>query len=325
MGVLRGLIKNRLAYIIVAVLLLGLFPVLPTYAKSMLTQILIFGIFAMSLNLLVGYTGLFSLGHAAFFGIGGYTAAIFITKLGITSFWVVAPTAIIVTGLFAAVFGVIVLRVSGIYFLFITMALGEVMAGVALKWQSVTNGANGIIGIGLPDLNLPWDMDTNSFYYFVIAILALTGFLLSRLVKSPFGQAIQGIREDERLMQHLGYNTWLYKYTIFIISAMLTGVAGVLYGYFSGIFVPSYLNVEMSTMAALMVIIGGSSMLFGPLLGAGLILFLQYYTSIFAQARWPLILGVVFVLSVVFLKQGVSVYLVKISERIVGRYGSSRS
>jgi branched-chain amino acid transport system permease protein len=305
--------RERLApwvtYLSVVIMLALLFPMVPAYAKTMMTQILIFGIFSMSLNLLIGYTGLFSLGHAALFGAGGYTSAILIIHFGVTNFWLAAIAGILAATVTAAIFGVIVLRVTGIYFLFITLALGELLGGVALKWDSLTGGTSGLIGIGYPDLGVPVPINEVSFFYLVLIILIICSFLLYRFVHSPFGCALQGIREDERLMQHLGYNTWLFKYITFIIAGAFAGVAGVLFGYFINILVPTYLTVTMSTTVALMVIIGSSSTIFGPILGAAIILFLQYYASVFSPERWPLILGSAFVITVIFLPGGVGIYL----------------
>ncbi len=301
-----------------------MFPVLPPYTKSMLTQILIFGIFAMSLNLLIGYTGLFSLGHAAFFGVGGYTSAILITRFGITSFWLAAPAGILVAALIAAVAGVIAIRSAGIYFLFITLTIGELLADAILKWKSMTGGATGIIGIGYPDLGLPFAINDTSFYYLVLIILIICAFLLYRFVNSPFGRTLQGIREDERLIQHLGYNTWLYKYITFIIAGAFAGMSGVLFGHFNSIIVASHLSVVMSVTAVLMVIVGSSSTIFGPVLGAAVVIFLEYYASVFTPERWPLILGGVFVITVMFLRGGISVHLIRLWNRVTYGYGSAK-
>ena len=305
-----------LPYLLACAFLLVLFPLLPAYTGSMLTQILIFGIFAMSLNLLVGYSGMFSVGHAAFFGVGGYTAAILTVKLGISSFWLATPAGILMAGIVAAVFGVIALRTQGLYFLFITLALGELISGVAFKWNTLTGGYSGIVGIGYPDINLPFSLSDASFYYLVLIIFIICAFLIYRLVHSPFGSALQGIRDDERLMEHLGYNTWLHKYIIYIISGLFAGVAGILFGHSNSIIVPSHLSVTMSVTAILMVIIGGSSVVFGPVLGAAVVLFLQYYASVYTPERWPLILGGVFVISVMFLRGGISIHLLKLWNRI---------
>jgi branched-chain amino acid transport system permease protein len=319
---LRQRLVSYVPYIIIVIILLVLFPLVPAYAKSMLTQILIFGLFAMSLNLLVGYLGLFSLGHAAFFGVGGYTSAILVTKFGITSFWLAAPAGILLTVVVAAILGVIALRVTGMYFLFVTMAFGELLSAVALKWTSMTGGADGTVGIGYPNLGLPFSIHETSFYYLVLIIVVISAFLMYRLVNSPFGRALQGIREDERLMQHLGYNTWLFKYITYIIAALFAGVAGILFAHFNNIFVSSYLDVTMSTTVALMIIIGSSSMIFGPITGSAVILFLQYYISIFTPARWPLVLGAVFVIAIMFLRKGISFYIIYLWKRMVGHGGA---
>ena len=289
----------------------------------MLTQILIFSIFAMSLNLLIGYSGLFSLGHAAFFGVGGYTTGILIIHFGMTNFWLPALAGVLMATLTAAVCGILVLRLTGIYFLFVTLALGQLLAAVVQKVPRWTGGTQGLIGIGYPDLGLPFTMNATSFYYFVLVILIICAFLLYRIVNSPFGHALQGIREDEHLLRHLGYNTWLYKYIAFIIAGTFAGVAGILYGHFNSILIPGYLDAMTSTTVALMVILGGASTIFGPILGAAVVLFLQYYASIFVPERWPLILGAVFVLSVTFLRQGIGVYSLRLLNRIGYRYGSA--
>jgi branched-chain amino acid transport system permease protein len=164
-------------------------------------------------------------------------------------------------------------------------------------------------------------MDETSFYYFVLVILIICAFLMYRFITSPFGRALQGIREDERLMQHLGYNTWLSKYITFIVAGLFAGVAGILFGHSNSILVSSNLSVTMSTMVMLMVIIGGSTTVFGPVIGAAVVLFLQYYASILTPERWPLVLGGAFVVSVMFLRGGVSIYLLRLWNIIKRRYG----
>ena len=319
----KELLASYRPYIIAIIVLAAIFPAIPPYGKSMLTQILIFGLFAMSLNLLLGYTGLFSLGHAAFFGAASYTTAILITRFEITSFWLAAPAGIFVATGIAAIFGIIALRSTGIYFLFITLALGELLAGAALKWRGMTKGSGGIIGIGWPDLGVPFTMGGTSFYYMVLVITFICAFAMYRLVNSPFGHAIQGVREDETLMKHLGYNTWLYKYITFIIAGFFAGVAGVLFTYFNKIVVPDYLGVLTSTQVALMVIIGSFNFLFGPMAGAAIILIVQYYVGLVAPARWSLILGIVFVVTIVLLRRGVLAEVVRLWKRY--RYGSTTS
>jgi branched-chain amino acid transport system permease protein len=311
------------SYLIVGAILVIMPLLLSPYFHSMMTQILIFSIFAMSLNFVFGYTGLFSLGHAAYLGVAGYGSAILVLRYGVKSFWLAAPAGILMAVVLAAIFGILALRVAGIYFLFTTLALGELVASVALKWRSMTGGTNGLTGIPYPDLGLPFTMNANSFYYFALIIFAVSYFLMYRLINSPFGLALQGIRDDETRAQCLGYNTWLYKYVAFIISGFFAGVAGVLFAPFSGTLVPSHLGVMTSTLVMLMVIIGSDRIVFGPVVGATVVLFLQYSASIYAPARWPFILGGVFVLSVMFLRQGISVHLVRFWSKVIYSYGNA--
>jgi len=225
--------------------------------------------------------------------------------------------------LFAAIFGVVALRVSGVYFLAITLALGQLLYSVALKWRTMTGGTNGLVGMGYPDLGLPWvTMTATSFYYMVFVIFVIIFLLLYWIVNSPFGYALQGIRDNEPRMRCLGYNTWLYKYVAFIIAGLFGGVAGVLLSYYSSVMVPDYLGMATSCLVALMVIVGSDRAFFGPVVGAILIVFLQYYSSIYTPERWPLILGSVFVLSVMFLRGGISIYLSKLWRKVRYEYGS---
>jgi branched-chain amino acid transport system permease protein len=287
-------------------------PFLPMYVQSIITKVAVFAIFAMSLDLIMGYTGLLSLGHAAFFGVGGYMAAILIKNFEITNFWIVAPISIVVAALFAAVLGLIALRVTGIYFLLVTFALSMLLASIALKWNYV-NGIYGMAGIMRPDLGLAgFRLNHIKFYYFVFLILIVCYFLMYRVVNSPFGHALRGIRESESRMRALGYNTWLYKYIAFIIAGLFAGVGGVLFTYQSGVIAPQHLGVTVSTLAMLICIIGGIGTLWGPLIGALVIILLEYISSINAPERWPLILGGVFVISVMFLPGGIAFHLKKL-------------
>ncbi|MCU0490516.1 MAG: ABC transporter permease [Chloroflexaceae bacterium] len=289
--------------------LLLLPPFVEPYMRTWMTQLLIYGLFALSLNLLFGYTGLFSLGHAAFFGVAAYTSAILSVNLGLNNFWLLLAAGVLVATLTAAVFGLVALRVSGVYFLFVTLALAELLAAVAMRWVDLTGGSNGIFGVLYPSLGLPIRLNQVSFYYLVLAVVALAALLLYRIVRSPFGLALQGIRDDEGRMRHLGYNTWLFKYLAFLISGAFAGVAGVLFAPFSGTVVPGFLGAATSSVVMLMIIIGSTRVFLGPLLGAALILFLEYYISLYVPERWPLVLGAVFVLAVLFLPGGLGVYL----------------
>lgn len=317
-------LKQAAAYIVVAVIIMILPIFVSAYIQSMVMKILIFSIFALSLNLLWGYTGLFSLGHAAYFGVGGYAAGILLVNYGIHNFWITAPAGILTAALFAAILGIPALRMAGAYFLLVTLAMGELIFSIADKWRTMTGGANGLVGISMPNLHLPWfTMNSLYFYYLVFVAFVVCAFLIYRLVNSPFGSALKGIRENELRMSSLGYNTWLYKYLAFIIGGLFAGVAGVLFGHFTGIMAPVHVGIMTSTLVMLMVIIGSSSTVFGPVLGAALVVSIEHIASLYAPERWPLILGVIFVMAVMFFRGGAGVYLLGLWKKV--SYGSAKS
>jgi branched-chain amino acid transport system permease protein len=307
-------IRYTISIVIGATLLLAPF-IVGSYAQHWISQVLIYSIFALSLNLLTGYAGLFSLGHAAFFGIGAYTTGILMTRYGITSFWLLAPAGVFLATVCAFIFGIIALRTSGVYFLFVTMALGELLAAAAIKWVPMTGGSNGIVGIYYPTISSSMTMNAISFYYLVLVVFVLCIFLMYRFIQSPFGLALQGIRDDELRMRQLGYHTWLHKYITYGIAGLFAGLAGVLFAPASGAVVPEVLGTLTSAIAMLMVVIGSTQAFSGPIIGAIVILFLQYYASIFTPMRWPLILGGVFVISVMFLRGGIGIYLIALWNR----------
>lgn len=311
-------------YALVSLVLISLPFFGSAYLNDIITKFLIYAIFALSLNLLTGYTGLFSMGHAAFFGVGAYSAAILMVKFGIGSFWVLMTAGIINATLFAAVFGIISLRVTGVYFILVTLAIGQLLYSVAVKWRALAGGYNGIGGISYPDIGLPrFTMTTTSYYYLVLIVFIVCYFFMYRVAISPFGRAQQGIRGDERRMRSLGYNTWLHKYITFVVGGMFAGVAGVLLAFQSGVVVPDHLGIITSVAVAIMVILGGDRVFWGPVLGAAMIVLLEHFISIYAPERWPLILGSLFVASVMFLRGGVALHLVKLQGKVQNRYGSS--
>ena len=299
---------------------------LSTYFLSMLTKVLIFAIFAMSLDLILGYTGLLSLGHAAFFGMAGYAAGILMVHYGIESFWLVMPLGILMAGIVAVIIGYIALRVSGVYLLLVTLAFGQLLSVAAVKWRKMTGGTDGLVGITYPHLGFPgFTWTDSSFYYLVFIAFIICFFLLFRITNSSFGRTLVGIRENEPRMQCLGYSTWAHKYVAFIIAGLFAGVAGVLFAPFYGIMVPEHLGLTNSAMVMLMVIIGGAGTLFGPVIGAGLIVLLEHFASIYSPERWPLILGGAFVICVMFLRGGFGIYLSRFWRKVRLQYGNIES
>jgi branched-chain amino acid transport system permease protein len=326
-GLERGQMIN-LAPHVAGVLILVISPAfLSPYSESVMTRFLIFALFAMGYNLAFGYAGLISLGHAAYFGAGGYTIAVLKIHYGIDMFWIGLPVGLLIATLIAAIFGIVALRVSGIYFLLVTFALGRLLYSVAwnVKWLN-TPGMQGFAGLSLPTFGIAgFTVNTTSFYYLVLLVSLICFYLISRIVDSPFGHAVVGIREGEARMRSLGYNTWLYKYIAFVISGAFAGIAGVLFGYYNYLISPTHLDVGTSFLPMCMAIIGGVGMFLGPVIGAAVIIFVDLFASIMMPERWPLILGGLFVLAIMFAREGIGVYLWRLYNRVSHHYGSIKS
>jgi len=278
---------------------------LGSYHLGLLTKMLILAIFAMSLNLILGFGGLPSLGHAAYFGVAAYTAALLVRR-GVDLFWLDAVAGLAAATITAALFGLLALRTRGAYLLMITLALAQVLWGIAFGWRSFTGGDDGLPGIARPSAGLPWSLaDGVRFYYFALAVFALATAFLWLVVHSPFGRALVGIRESERRMEVLGYNTWLHKYVAFVLAGALAGVAGVVFVYLNGYVSPSYLSVVYSAMALIMVILGGAGTLLGPAIGSAVIVGLESTVSAYTE-RWLLVLGLIYVAVTLFAPNGLA-------------------
>jgi branched-chain amino acid transport system permease protein len=272
----------------------------------LITRALILGILAMSLDLLLGFTGLASLGQAAYLGVGAYMTAILATKyqfgLG-SSFWLVIVFGIAIGAATAAVFGLFAMRASGVYFLMITLALGQCVWGLAYRWNSLTGGDNGINLPRRPAFGLQLSDDV-TFFYVVFGFFVLSLLLLYVLVESPFGRSLVGIREREIRMRILGYNTWLHKYLAFVIAGGFGGLAGVLWAHANGQVSPEDVVLTTSVDALLMVVLGGAGTLVGGAIGAGIVVFMREYLSTLVP-WWQYALGGVYVLTILYLPEGV--------------------
>ena len=294
---------QRSAAAVVAAALLLIPPMLPPYILSLVTQALIWAMLAMSLDLMLGYTGLSSLGHAAYLGLGAYSVGILTTRYG-ANFWVTLAVGVLIAAGVAAIFGLIALRATAVYFLMITLALGMVVWGLAHRWVSLTQGDNGISGVPRPR-GLPWNLaDTLSFYYFVLAAFVVAFLVLWTVVRSPFGKTLVGIRESESRMRTLGYHVWLHKYVGFVIAGAVGGYAGVFWAYYNGFVSPSDAELATSVEILLMVALGGRGTLFGPALGSFVIVLLKNLVSVYTH-RWLLILGAVYIGTIVYAPEGI--------------------
>ena len=282
----------------------GIAPLLSSYPLTLLTQVVIVAILAMSLDVLLGYTGLASLGHAAYFGIAAYAVGILTTQYQY-GFLACLVVGVLAAGGTAAVFGLLAIRATGTYFLMITLALGMVVWGLAFRWVSVTKGDNGISGVPRPEVGLPWSLwSALPFFYFALVALVVAWALLALVVRSPFGLSLKGIRESEIRMRALGYNVWLHKYLAFVLAGTFAGYAGVFWAYYNGFVSPVDVQLVTSVETLLMVALGGPGTLAGPALGAGVIVFLKNFVSVYTK-RWLLILGAVYIGVILFAPRGV--------------------
>lgn len=270
------------------------------YYTHLLMLMVIFGIFAMSLDILMGYGGLPSLGHAAFFGLAAYGVGIATVKLGLP-WWQGVSIGLFACVVTATLFGLVALRTHGLYFMLITLALGQLLWGAANRWGSFTGGFNGLAGIRPPT---EWLASTEAFYYVALAILVLLSLAMKRLVDSPFGLALRSLSDSESRMLALGYNVWLHKYATFIITAVLAGIAGSMNALYNGFVSPRDLSIWMSAECILMVIIGGTRTLWGPLIGAIVVVTLRNVLSIYFD-DWLIVLGAIFIVVVLFAPDGV--------------------
>ena len=292
-------------FLVVAVLVIFSLPyILSTYYLGLTIQMMIFALFAMSLDLLIGYTGMASLGHAAYFGIAAYATGLLALKLN-WNVWLALPAGLLAAALTATLFGMLALRTRGSYFLMITLALSQVVWGIAFGWRTLTGGDDGLPDVPRPVLGFGWTLtDPTAFYYFVVILAGLGALLLGRIVSSPFGYALRGIRESETRMTALGYRVRHYRLAAFIIAGTFAGLAGCLYVYYTRFVSPDYLQVVRSAEVLLMVILGGAGTLIGPAFGAALIVLLENVVSAYTE-RWLIVLGVIYIVVALFAPRGI--------------------
>jgi branched-chain amino acid transport system permease protein len=288
------------------------------YYVNLASQVLIAALFALSLNLLVGHAGLTSLGHAAYMGLAAYFTAWFLLRLGSNA--AAAPLALLCTTLAAALFGLVALRASGLGFLMITLAIGQVLWGLAFRWADVTGGDNGLSGLTRPaPFGIALDA-AQTFYWFTLAVFAAGSGAMALLARSAFGALLRGTRDQPRRMAALGHNVWLIRYAAFVAAGFFAAMSGVQYAWYHKFVHPYALSLTTSAEALLMVIAGGLGTLAGPIAGAALVVVLKTYVSAYVE-RWTMLLGFIFVLIVLFLPEG----LVPGLRRAWARWGARRA
>jgi len=272
-----------------------------TFYVNIASQILLYAIFALAINILVGYAGLVSLGHAGLLGIAAYGAARILA--GGHGHLAAIGGALALALAAAALFAVLALRGTGIGFVMITLALGQIVWGVAYRWISITNGDNGISVTGRPSpLGLSLASPSH-FYWATLVVFVLALGSMAMLVASPFGAALRGTRDQPRRMAALGYHVWMIRFLAFLLSGFWSGVAGLLFLYYNQFVSPQAVALTASAEALLMVISGGSGTLLGPVVGAGLVVIMKNVASAYIE-RWNFVLGAIFVAIVVFMPEG---------------------
>jgi branched-chain amino acid transport system permease protein len=288
------------------------------YYVNVASQILFYAIFALGLNVLVGYAGLVSLGHAGLLGIVAYTVG-YVLQLGYGH--TLAILAALTLGIVSmAVYGVLSLRATGIGFIMITLALGEIIWGLAYRWISVTGGDNGINVHTRPQpFGLSLD-GPNAFYYVTLIVFVIALTTAAIFVRSPLGAALMGTRDQPRRMNALGYHVWAIRFWACLYSGLLTAVSGILFVYYTQFISPQALDLTSSAEVLLMVIAGGAGTLFGPIVGAALVVIVKSVVSAYIT-RWNMLLGFIFVVIVIFMPEGLvpgSVRLWRLAWRRLG-------
>jgi len=274
------------------------------YAMTLAVEVMIAGIFASGINLLIGYTGLVSLGQAMFLGLGGYGIAVGTALLG-WPLWVSAPITLVVVATIAAAIGAICTRTRGVEFLLITLAFSQMFYGAAIKLRW-TNGSDGMSGIPRPDLS-QLGLSAHSpvvFYYYILTVSALALLLLWRIVNSPFGSVLIGIRENERRVMSMGYAVANYKIGAFALSAVICAVAGILQAQYTYFVNPDSMSWQVSGEGVLMVIMGGANVILGPFMGAAVFVVVKQALSLITD-EYNLFFGIFFMLVVAFFRGGI--------------------
>ncbi len=302
--------RGRVIAIAVILVFAGISPLfVDEFSVLVLNQCLIWGIFALSLDLMLGYTGMASLGHAAYFGTGAYATAIMSATYG-ASFGEAFVVALIAAAVITAICAVVALRASDVYFLMITFALAMLVWGLAYRWDSMTGGENGIAGIDRP----LFMEGTVAYYYFTLIVAAVVFLFFSILVHSCFGKTLVGIRESESRMRALGYNVWLHKFIIYMISGIFSGLAGFLWVYYNSYVAPTDVELVTSFNALLMVSLGGAGTLAGPLLGSTIFVILDNTVNMFTE-RSLTVVGCIYIVVVLFAPEGIMGFIKQLRMR----------
>lgn len=288
-------------------LVFAVFPFVVPY-EALATQVLVYGLFALAFNLVYGYTGLLSFGHAAYFGLGAYGTGLALARLGVTSVWVGLLAGMALAAAGGAVIGYLCLRRRGIYFAMLSLAFAQLLYFIVFHLSWLTGGDDGLRGIptlpvGPAALGLSIESPL-AFYYFVLVLVALAVGALARILDSGFGAVLQAIRENSDRAAACGYDVTRVKLLSFVFSSAFAGLAGGLNTLYLRVVPIDTLYWTTSGQVVMMALLGGAGTFFGPFVGAGVFLVLEDVVSVFTE-RWPLVIGAVFIVFVLFLPRGI--------------------
>jgi branched-chain amino acid transport system permease protein len=308
--------RRVMSWAVPAVIALVILPfVVPPYQTVLLSYGLVFAIAALGFNLLLGYTGLLSFGHSAYFGVGAYAVAFVVKYLKIDSMEVLLLAGILGSALVAALFGLLCVRYTRIFFGILTLALSQVLWSLAFKFFWVTGGSDGLrvptptllagtVKIGATAGQDKLDFLSHRYYFYVLAIFVICVVLMWVIVHSPFGKALQAVRDNETRAEFVGVQVWHYRWVAFLISGIYTGLAGALWVPLNGLTTPEILHWTFSGKIVFFTVLGGFQTFFGPIVGAVIYNYLETY-AVGHTVYWQMVLGVVLVVLVLALPAGI--------------------
>ena len=289
--------RRWLVALLIVLLLLPL--VIPTFFVLLLIEIAILALFATAFNLLMGFGGMVSFGHAAYFALGAYAAALLVKKAGVAMLLALAA-APLVAAAGALVFGVFIVRLTATYFAMLSLACGQIVFTIIFKWTSLTGGDNGLLNVWPP----PLLKAPAAYYYFTLAVVGLSILALHAIVQSPFGYALKAVRENPRRARFIGVNVRRHQLIAFVLSGFFSGLAGGLFAFFNGSVFPDFAYFNKSFEPLVVVLLGGMQSFFGPLAGALGFKVLETFIARQWPIYWPLLLGIVVIAVVVLLPRG---------------------
>ncbi len=303
-------IRIILAFLLLAVLVSLPFILPNQFYVRLVNEMLIFGLLAMSLDVLLGYTGLLSFMHTSYLGLAAYATGLFLKHLMPHSLWLGILFGIVFVALVALPVGWIQVRTGGLAFALLTLAFGMMYFTVVWKWYNLTGGDDGLMGVPHPDINIFGVNIGNSgnptvMYLFSLAVVLICFLLTRRIMNSPFGAVLQAIRENEERASFVGYNVHRYKLLGWMLACILAAVAGSLFILYRGYIGPTTMDAFAGAAVLMMVLLGGMGTLWGPLIGAGVFIYMQDYISTMTE-HWELFVGLIVMLLVIFLPKGIA-------------------